>query len=159
MVCESCKQHHASVHVQQIVNGAKTERNLCKECAAQFDHMNLNQFFQGFLGSLAAASPKTAEIICPECGLSYKKFKDTGRMGCKACYSVFREELTPLLKQLHGSSEHQGKIPKKAGVQLMSRRKIEALRRQLGKAVENEEYEEAARLRDEVKALEAGEPK
>lgn len=155
MICERCHQKQASVHLQQIINGEKTERNFCKECAAQIEMpISLDQFFQGFLGSFAS-SPRAAEVTCPECGFSYKRFKDSGRLGCNVCYPAFRKELTSLLKHLHGSSEHQGKFPKKAGAELMSKRRIETLRQQLSKAVESEEYEEAAHLRDEIKHLEA----
>jgi len=159
MICERCQQKSASVHLQQIINGKKTERHFCKECAAQFEMpISLEQFFQGFLGSFES-SPHTAEVTCPECGFSYKRFKDSGRLGCKVCYPTFRDELVLLLKHLHGSSEHQGKFPKKAGAELLSKRRIETLRHQLNKAVESEEYEEAARLRDEIRQLEVGESK
>ena len=155
MICERCQQNTASVHLQQIINGKKTERHLCKECASQFEMpISLEQFFQGFLGSIAS-SPNAAEVTCTECGFSHKKFKDTGRLGCKGCYSTFRDELTSLLKHLHGSSEHQGKFPKKAGAALMMKHRIETLRQQLAKAVESEEYEYAARLRDEIKRFKA----
>ena len=157
MLCERCKQKPVSVHLQQIINGQKTEQHLCKDCAAQVEiPISLDQFFQGFLGSFAASS---REVTCPECGFSYKKFRDTGRLGCKTCYSAFRKELTTLLKQLHGSSEHQGKVPKKAGAQILSKREAENLRQQLVKAIEAEEFEEAACLRDQIRQLEGGEPK
>ena len=159
MICERCQQKTASVHLQQIINGKKTEQHLCKECASQFEMpISLEQFFQGFLDSFAS-SPQAAEVNCPECGFSFKRFKDSGRLGCKACYPAFSDELTLLLKQLHGSSKHQGKFPKKAGTALLSMRRIETLRHHLNKAVESEEYEEAARLRDEIRQLEAGETK
>ena len=159
MICERCQQKSASVHLQQIINGKKTEQHLCKECATQFEMpISLEQFFQGFLDSFAS-SPSAAHVKCPECKYSFKKFKDTGRLGCKSCYTAFNDELTLLLKQLHGSSKHQGKFPKKAGIELLSKRRIETLRQQLIKAVECEEYEEAARLRDEIRQYEAGESK
>ena len=155
MICERCQQKQASVHLQQIINGEKTERHFCKECAAQFEiPIPLEQFFQGLLGSFASSS-RAAEVTCPICGFSYKNFKDSGRLGCKECYPAFRSELISLLKHLHGSSEHQGKFPKKAGAELLSKRHIENLRQQLTKAVESEEYEDAARLRDEIKRFES----
>ena len=155
MICERCQQKQASVHLQQIINGNKTERHFCKDCAAKFEMpISLDQFFQGFIGSIAS-SPKAAGATCQKCGFSYKRFRDSGRLGCKECYPAFRNELVSLLKHLHGSSEHQGKFPKKAGAELLSKRHIKTLRQQLNKAVESEEYEDAARLRDEIKRFEA----
>lgn len=157
MVCERCHQNPVTVHLQQIINGEKTELHLCQECASQFEMpISLEQFFQGFLGSFATPVREAKTAACPECGLSYNSFKNTGRLGCKTCYATFHKELSVLLKSIHGSNEHQGKFPKKTGAELQARRRLQDLRQLLNKAVEGEEFEEAARLRDEIRQMQAG---
>jgi len=92
---------------------------------------------------------------CDICGLSYDKFKSTGRFGCSNCYNVFGERLNPLFKRVHGNTTHTGKIPSRAGVRIKTIRLVEKLKIELEKAIQNEEYEKAAQLRDEIKEIAA----
>ena len=93
---------------------------------------------------------------CPQCGMSAAEFGKSGRMGCAACYRVFRETLVPLFKQMHGNEFHRGKIPVSDPSRQKTRRELIDLRRALKKAVGQEAYEQAAELRDRINELERG---
>jgi protein arginine kinase activator len=99
---------------------------------------------------------KEAEAVavkCPDCGLTYADFKKIGRLGCGECYAAFRKYLAPLLKRIHGSSQHMGKTPFKAGKATKKKMDMQDLRTKLQRAIEAEEFEEAARIRDQIKEL------
>jgi protein arginine kinase activator len=99
--------------------------------------------------------PETAiSIKCPNCGLTYQNFRKLGRLGCSECYEAFKKELGPLLKRIHGSDRHVGKVPLKGGKTIRDTRTLQDLRIQLEKAIQMEEFEEAAKLRDKIKELE-----
>ena len=93
-------------------------------------------------------------LICPSCHMSYQDFTRTGKIGCSDCYKTFALALEPLLRRIHGSSTHIGKIPNRAGGTLSLKQEILNLRKQITKYVEAEEYEQAAVLRDRIKVLE-----
>ena len=162
MICEKCMKRQATVHMQQITAGQKTEIHLCQECAGQFDSpFSFEQFLEGLLnvfgGMTENVSPQKPEIKnpCPICGLLYDDFKRTGKLGCAECYQTFRREMDPILKNIQGSNRHEGKFPHKAGAGMLNRRKIDKLKVELSKAIEEEEYENAASLRDQIRELEA----
>ena len=94
------------------------------------------------------------ELVCPNCGMSYRDFQQTGKIGCSVCYATFRRQLEPLLRRIHGSSTHSGKIPHRTGGTLETKHTIEKLRRTLKECVAQEEYEKAAELRDKIRLLE-----
>ena len=161
MLCDKCKKNSATVYYQQIVNGEKEEFHLCEDCAAKmqgtfsFDSM-FKGFLDGFMNTDSLGYSPLSTLVCPECKMTFDEFKDTCRIGCSSCYDTFRRQFTPALKNIHGSTKHSGKIPKKAGAELSLQREIENLRLELKQAVENEEYEKAAELRDKIKGLEGG---
>ncbi len=163
MLCEKCKKNSATVYYQQIVNGEKTELHLCPECASKMHGvMSFDNMFKGFLDSFMdmgmgdVGYTKLNSFACPSCKMTFEEFKQTGKVGCADCYDAFKRQLVPVLKNIHGQPRHSGKIPKKAGAELYTKREIEKLKIELKKAVEKEEYELAAKLRDEIKALEGG---
>ena len=94
------------------------------------------------------------DIVCPNCGMSYRDFQQTGKIGCSVCYATFRRQLEPLLRRIHGSSTHSGKIPHRTGGTLEMKHTIESLRKSLKECVAQEEYEKAAELRDKIRLLE-----
>lgn len=176
MKCDEsgCNQK-ASVHLTEIVNGNITKLNLCEYCAqkkgSQLEqHFGIADLLQGladFEESLAETPQE--KVKCPKCGISFDEFKKIGRLGCAECYNAFHEKLNTLLKRIHGSSKHVGKIPKKSADQVMSKEmkaketklkksqitsELTQLRTSLQTAVQKENYEEAARLRDRIKQLE-----
>ena len=99
-------------------------------------------------------APQGAERVCPNCGMSYRDFQQTGKIGCSVCYATFRRQLEPLLRRIHGSSTHSGKIPHRTGGTLTMKHTIESLRSSLKECVAQEEYEKAAELRDKIRQLE-----
>ena len=93
-------------------------------------------------------------IKCPACAFTYNDFKKVGRLGCGECYDAFKKQLTPLLKRIHSADRHVGKVPLTAGKTVKDTRNLQDLRIKMEKAIQFEEFEEAARLRDQIKELE-----
>ncbi len=158
MLCEKCQQNQATVHMKQIFNGSVTESHLCQECAGGMDiPISFENIFHGFLDSFMQTEQgsmhSNAIKSCDICGMTYEDIRKSGRFGCENCYSTFKVELEAILKNVQGSTRHEGKFPKRAaGMQL--KREIEKLKLEQMKAIENEEYEEAARIRDLLKEME-----
>ena len=97
---------------------------------------------------------KGDKIKCPACGFTYGDFKKVGRLGCGECYEAFKKQLTPLLKRIHSADRHVGKVPLTVGKTIKDTRNLQELRMKMEKAIQFEEFEEAARLRDQIKELE-----
>jgi len=163
MLCDICHKSTASVHLTEIIDNQITELHLCEDCARQKgaqmeQHFGLADLLAGLadLGQQFEISGK-AEVKCPNCGLTYQDFRRIGRLGCSECYQAFRDSLVVLLKRIHGSTQHLGRRPSKAAKAAPAPRRtaIEALRGDLQKAIEAEEFEEAARLRDKIRTVEA----
>ncbi len=163
MICEKCKLNKATVHVTKIQSSQKTELHLCEECARKTQDMSfenpftINNFLTGLLDSVQSSPIKVDYIkttTCSKCGMSYGRFKKLGRLGCSDCYNTFNERLMPLIKNVHGSQLHTGKVPKKSGSVIRLRREILSLKKELNKVIEREEFEKAAELRDEIRLLE-----
>lgn len=163
MLCENCNMREATVHKTKITNGVKEELHLCEECAKKDEMPGFNNNFSihSFLSNLLEGSMAPNITIsdsqskkCPQCGSTYNDFRRSGRLGCSMCYLTFNDMLAPLIKRIQGNNIHAGKIPKKSGHSIRLRRKIRNLKNQLQQLVETEEFEEAARVRDEIKALE-----
>jgi protein arginine kinase activator len=163
MFCDVCKKNQATVHLTEIVDDQMSELHLCEECARQKSAAMEQQFgLSDLLAGMAEfEKPKTAkenEVVsklrCPNCGMTYADFKKIGRLGCGECYNTFRKYLGPLLKRIHGSVQHTGKIPVKLTNGLKQKIDIQDLRNRLQKAIESEAFEEAARLRDQIREAE-----
>lgn len=172
MLCDDCKKNEARVHFIVLKNGDTTEMSLCRDCAARYSktmagmsggEYSINDFIKGVMQHMPAPAEQAAEektkaeetvFTCPNCGMSFRDFAQQGKIGCSVCYDAFREELTPLLRRLHGAGDHRGKIPKRAGGALEIRQRIERLRAAQERAVAKEAYEKAAQYRDEIRALE-----
>lgn len=162
MLCQNCNVNQATVFLHRIVNGQEQEYHLCSQCAKQIDAgISFEKLFQGFLdtfltydqkSSLAQQNNIIEKLKCKKCGFTYDDFKNTGKLGCDECYKTFKTELLSVLKNIQGSTKHNGKIPKKFSLKLHES-EIENLKIKLKNAIEIEEYEEAARIRDEIKKL------
>ena len=158
MVCDSCGHKQATVHLTEIVNDQTKELHLCEECAREKGALMGQQF--GLTDLLASLVGIESEPItkgekgakCPNCKMTYNDFRKYGRLGCGDCYVAFKDSLTPLLKKIHGSNQHVGKVPS-GGVKttVKARTELQELQMRLQKAIEMEEFEEAARIRDEIK--------
>ena len=158
MLCDICKQNPATVHLGHIVDDKKTEVHLCKQCAKEKGLEETAGFSLADLQvGLGAAEEITGEVgaKCPVCGFTQADFKKTGRLGCSACWEAFEQGLGGLLKAMHKSDRHVGKVPGKAAHTLVITERIKQLTGELEHAVHSEKYEEAAQLRDQIRALEA----
>lgn len=168
MMCEDCGLNPAVFHFVTITNDERTERNLCPDCMAKykkqlpgFDIKNLAGILNNLLDGKKSASgkeeidPETAAITCDQCGMTYGEFKKCGMVGCAECYHSFRDPMTALLQRIHGNTQHAGRIPGGSHSGVSIRMNIDRLKQQLQKAVAAEEYEQAAKFRDAIRALTA----
>lgn len=164
MLCQKCQERPANVHFTQVVNNHRTELYLCEQCAGEMGQLkmgapiNINDVFSGFLGLGNALQRPTAQIRehrCEKCGMSFEDFQKTGKLGCGSCYEAFGEKLRPIIKRFHGNNEHTGKAPESISQTIRTSRELGKLKDSLNRAIQNEEYEKAAELRDQIKALEA----
>lgn len=157
MLCSECGKNEASVHKMTIINGVKTEQHLCAECAAKKNIMNTDIFSAGdFFKELFQLSglPKVEKAVCSNCGMSLAQFEHTGELGCSECYKAFEKDIIPVLTSIHGNAVHTGEVPAEAGEEVQKRRKIAEIRKEISKAVAEENYERAAELRDELQSIE-----
>lgn len=159
MECDVCKQPNAKIFLTQVVEGKVQKVNLCESCAeakgvTDPTGYDLAELLKG-IGEQSMQKKSSRGLSCPNCGFSQADFKKTGRMGCSECYQVFAEGLEGLLKAMHKGTQHVGKVPQGMLPQKHKDDRIEALQRQLASSIENEDYEEAAKIRDELRQLEA----
>lgn len=161
MVCNICGKNQATVHLTEIIDDQITELHLCEECAqkkgAQMEsHFGLSDLLAGLadLGTQFNKTKTDIKLKCPRCGLTYEDFKKVGRLGCGECYNAFKEALVPLLKRIHGSTQHCGKSPRKIAKTVKARNDLETLKEKLQKAIQKEDFEEAAKLRDKIRESE-----
>ena len=163
MMCQQCHLREANVHYKQIINGKKVEMHLCSQCAEEKGKLTFSpQLCLGsLLGGVGFGSDtdypgigKQPVLRCSMCGMSFDDFRRSGKLGCPNCYRVFRDNLEPILRRLHGGSEHTGKVPARLADEIKTTNEIERLKAELASAVENEQYEKAAELRDRIRELE-----
>ena len=159
MLCCICKEKEAKVHLTQIVGEKMQKVDLCEECAK---HKGVNDPAGFSLADLllglgasqemeqAAGGP---EIKCPGCGFTQTDFKKAGRLGCSECYVTFADGLEALLKSMHKGTKHVGKIPQALQQSRDLSEKLKSLQKKLDKAVAEEDFEQAAVVRDEMKVM------
>lgn len=155
--CDNCDKP-ATHHSVEIVKGQKIEKHLCDQCAADqglafvAKHTPINELLSNFV-KMHSGTPEDSE--CDHCGLTFGEFRENSLLGCPRCYQCFEEELTPLVERAQeGATHHIGKVPRRAGADEVRQQQLLQLRKRLNDAVESEDYELAARLRDEVRETE-----
>jgi protein arginine kinase activator len=161
MQCDICGKKKATVHLTEIVDEQMSEMHLCEECAREKSNQMEQQFGLadllaglGDFGKQAKESEKV-NLVCSNCGMSYDDFRKFGRLGCSQCYESFKGHLSTLLKKIHGANQHVGKTPMK--IPQGDKRKIEDLhdlKAALLHAIQIEDFEKAAHLRDKIRELE-----
>ncbi len=166
MLCQSCGKKPATTHIKAVVNGKLTEVHLCDDCARERGYGNwFSQWDMDLgkmLGGLMENRPTENVLRCKKCGMSFEEFARTGKVGCAECYQTFRKQLLPIIERIHGAARHRGKIPGGAALKVGEQNnkivpapsEIEAKRKELQKAIENQEFERAAVLRDQIKEME-----
>lgn len=174
MKCEKCGKNEATMYYKETINGTTREMHLCPECA-QKEHLGsafesafqefggfwsdpFHSFLGGGFGSLwqdmlgtPAATMLDTERRCPTCGLTDHELRQTGRVGCPDCYQTFADILDPYVQKVHGATRHIGASP---AAEPAKADPIDTLKAQLKTAIEQEDYEQAAHLRDEIRRLE-----
>lgn len=161
MMCEKCGKNPATTHLKTVVNGVIHENHLCSFCAANSGYGNLgglsltNMLASMFGESISNGKPISKRCEC--CGASFSDIAQSGRVGCSECYETFRNELLPSLNRLHGKAIHIGNTPNEEQKKESAAEKIKKLKLKLADAIKAEEFEDAAKLRDEIRALEGEE--
>lgn len=164
--CGRCAKP-AVLHITEIRHGEVQALHLCESCAKEY--LNESEaggpppddddadLASGDVGESTDSpdSDDNISLACPHCGITFKEFRKLGRLGCPHDYTAFQEELLPLLENIHGETQHVGKVPKRAPKASQHQFRLIRLRNRLKAAVDEEMYEEAAQLRDEIQSLEA----
>ena len=166
MMCEDCGIKPAKFHLMTIINGDRVERNLCPTCMAKhqkqipgIDFSNLAGILNSILENKTDAreqaklEPEYEGLVCEQCGMTYGEFQKCGMLGCANCYQAFKTPLNALLQRVHGNTQHAGRVPGGVHSGTSIRMNIDRLRQKLQKAIADEEYEQAAKLRDTIRAL------
>lgn len=158
MLCEKCLKNQATTHIKSVVNGVKKEYNLCAECAAAegFTTNSLTGMLASMFGDISRHETIAESKKCSVCGASFSDIAKSGKVGCSECYNTFYDELLPYLKRVHGSTKHVGKVPNSAPLMVTPKTKtIKDLRQELSRLVAEENYEQAAVVRDKIREMEA----
>jgi protein arginine kinase activator len=174
MICQSCQKNLASVHGTEIVEIAEEEgkeatprkevheQHLCEACAARVDLPLLPgpkktaADIWKLLQISAQQSKRRPSPSCPSCGMSLDEFRKKGRLGCAQDYEAFKNHIGDLLERVHGARAHVGRVPGRSEADSLRSQRLSSLQHQLADAIRTEAYETAARLRDEIKALDPG---
>lgn len=161
MICERCGKNNATTHIRSVVNGVVTEKNLCGYCAAKegytnMSHNNLAEMLASMFGDVLESGSPAISKRCPVCGASFSDIAESGKVGCAECYKTFYDELLPYLKRVHGSTKHTGKAPNSTLPAVKPKTDtVDGLRMKLNRLISEENFEEAAVVRDKIKKLEA----
>lgn len=184
MLCDNCGKREANVKYSENINGRKRNLNLCEECSKKLgvNHIGFNMpiDFSSFFGEVMEdfATPEFMPLLnemktlkCKSCGYTFEEIANTGKLGCGDCYEVFEERLDPIIRRIQGANRHVGrvgkiidnkinqKITKKSNEKEnngnpIKENELEKLKQELKQAIKEERYEEAAKLRDEIKKRE-----
>jgi protein arginine kinase activator len=159
MKCEICKAQEASVHLTQVMDGEVRKLHMCEDCARKGginieNPVSISDLLLG-LGKdePAEETPAAPDRTCPVCHLRQADFRKTGRLGCPECYAAFAAELAPLLRQMHRRDHHVGRTPPNVPGGVPPAEEAASAQEALDRAVAEERFEEAARLRDRLQAI------
>lgn len=179
MLCENCGKREANVRYSENINGVKKEMHLCEECSRKLGitdkmdfrmpSLDISNFFGSFLEDFSTSEfmpllNEVKQIKCDSCESSFDDIINTGRYGCANCYDVFEDRMDPILKKLQGSNRHNGRLGKisdnsvkfdnkEQKTENKADNKLEKLQKDLKQAIKEERYEDAAKIRDEIKKL------
>jgi len=164
MKCQICNKTQATIHLTEISDGVRTEIHVCEHCAAEQGIAVKSQIpIKELLSSLLAVQPTDEDLFgtsekqlsCPHCGFTLEQFRKDAVLGCPYDYEIFEKSLLPLIKKAHdGKTTHCGKIPSRVPKNAKKQIELVNLRQQLNEAVQREDYEQAAKLRDKINQLE-----
>ena len=159
--CRRCSKP-ATLHITELRQGEATEIHLCESCAkdylSQAEEMSTPDSDLQFDQLDESDQPEVSGMddrVCPNCGITFREFRSQGRLGCQHDYVAFETDLIPLIENIHGETQHCGKLPRRAPDSSRRQHQLIRLRSDLKLPVEEEDYETAARLRDEIQEVEA----
>ncbi|MDR0314539.1 MAG: UvrB/UvrC motif-containing protein [Oscillospiraceae bacterium] len=165
MVCQNCGKKEATTHIKRVVNGNETKLNLCADCAESMGYgdlfsgfgFNMSNIFSNFFYDIPlAVLPISKTVVCEKCKSTFDEIIKSGMMGCPECYDVFSDRLIPSIQRIHGKAVYAGKSAVSVNTDDSKTNidKIESLKKELEDAVQEQNFERAATLRDEIKLLE-----
>ncbi len=181
MLCDNCKKREANVRYSENINGIRRELNLCEECSKKLGigeigldmPINFSSFFGDFIEDFSNSEfmPMFNELKtlkCDNCGYTFEDIAHTGKVGCANCYDVFQDRLEPIIRRIQSSNHHVGRLGKiidkkidekqhkanRTNKEVTPEEKLEILKEDLKQAIKEERYEDAAKLRDEIKKIE-----
>jgi protein arginine kinase activator len=162
MLCQKCKKNEANFYYKKTVNGNVKEIALCNECVTEMGITNnmfdipmfnmMNEFnpFKSFNNEGSLSTPK----VCTLCGSSFNDIIKSGKAGCAKCYDVFRGEFDRIITNIHGKVTHNGRAPKEFKIKNDKMKKLTGLKNKLSEVIAAQEFEQAAKIRDEINMLE-----
>ena len=162
MLCDRCHKNKATTTVKQMINGETSVMYLCPSCANLLNStaffgpslLNTKDFFSGMIDFSASQQNISAEQKrCSKCGSALQEIVATGHLGCSDCVDTFRSELIPIIRKIHGNAVHTGKIPQTASEDIKKKHLIDTLKQKLDQAIQAENFEVAAKIRDELHQL------
>lgn len=168
MLCDNCGKHEARIKLTQIINGKKTEMMICEQCGQKMgvadigfempiDISNFLDDFEIENDSFMPFNTITKEIKCDKCNMTYQDFLDNGKFGCEECYKTFGYKIDSVLKRIQGTDRYLGKKAShnenNKTQEVKTDNKLKELQNKLKQAIKDERYEEAAKIRDEIKTL------
>ena len=162
MKCECCHEVEATIHLTQVIDGEVKKLNLCQTCALENgidlnSPISITDVLLGIgsqpVGQELQPTMSEFDLSCSRCQMTRAEFKKRARLGCPECYNAFMGELSALMQAMHHSRQHVGKIPARQGVEARITAQVAVLQKDIEVAVAKEEYEVAASLRDEIRAL------
>lgn len=156
MKCQNCGKKEATVKYYENINGKKEEYHFCSECAKKYgigisDFANFSDIFSPMF--LNFPEFEKEEIVCDKCGYTLEDYSKTGMLGCPSCYDTFKDTLDDMLVRMHGKNRHI-KLEENKSEKNSKEEKIKKLKEEIKNCIDKEDYEKAAKLRDEIKALE-----
>jgi protein arginine kinase activator len=162
MKCEICGLKDAVIHIRQIQKDLVHELHICEECAQEKglireeeSELPISNLLSGLLEGKDVTGANEVREVCPRCGLKASEFRKQGKLGCPECFKAFEKDVKAIVSQMAARPRHTGKVPRTLAVEQSAGAMGEGLRVELREAVEREEYELAARLRDRLRELEA----
>ncbi|WP_437185977.1 UvrB/UvrC motif-containing protein [Planctomicrobium sp. SH668] len=156
----------ATLHITEIKSGKSISLHLCETCAQEYlSTVEVGGIPEEYSATYSPApskdpvleddQPEVGAKTCPSCGITFKQFRSQGRLGCPRDYEVFHSEIVPLLESIHGETQHVGKFPPEVSENSRRQHELIRLRNELKSAVDEELYEQAAKVRDQIQVIEA----
>ncbi len=160
MKCEICGLRDAVIHIRQIQKSHSQELHICEECAQEKgllreeeSELSISNLLSGLIEGKETTGGEETPEACPRCGMKASEFRKRGRLGCAECFTAFQREVRSMLSQMAGRTHHTGKLPRREASASLAAPDKEAIATELRDAIDREDYETAALLRDRLRGL------